>query len=68
MRAKRLRRCPVMIELEGKLIKSRIFACEAEQPAEVSIKIREMGWLPYRVRFDEGQPAWIVSSLHQLRS
>ena len=35
-----------MIELEGKLIKSRIFACEAEQPAEVSIKIREIGLAP----------------------
>jgi hypothetical protein len=52
-----------MIELEGQLIKSRVFASEAEQPAEISIKVRERGWLPYRVRFDQSKPAWIVSSL-----
>jgi hypothetical protein len=57
-----------MIELEGQLIKSQVFASEADEPAEVSIRVREKGWLPYRVRFDEGQAAWIVSSFHMLRS
>ena len=56
------RRCPVIIDLQGQLIKSQIFASEAEPPVEVSIKVRDKGWLPYRVRFDESQAAWIVSS------
>jgi hypothetical protein len=62
------RKRPIMIELDGHLIKSHVLASEAEQPAEVSIKIREKGWLPYRVRFDESQAAWIVSSLYLLRA
>ena len=68
MRAKSRQRCPIMIELDGQVIKSQVFASETEQPVEVSIKVREKGWLPYRVRFDESQAAWIVSSLEQLRS
>jgi hypothetical protein len=68
MRAKSRQRYPIMIELEGQVIKSQVFASEAEQPAEVSIRVREKGWVPYRVRFDESQAAWIVSSLDQPRS
>ena len=63
MRAKNRRRCPVLVELGSDIIKSDIFASDAEQPAEVAIKLREKGWSPYRVRFDDTQAAWIVSSL-----
>ena len=58
------RRCPIIIDLEGQLIKSQIFASKGEAPVEVSIKVREKGWLPYRVRFDESRAVWIVSSLN----
>jgi len=58
----------IMIELQGQLIKLRASASETERPADVSLKVREMGWLPYRVRFDESQTAWVVSSLDALRS
>jgi hypothetical protein len=63
MRAKIRQRCPILIELGGEVIKSEAFASDAEQPAEVAIKIREQGWSPYRVRFDDTKAAWIVSSL-----
>jgi hypothetical protein len=36
------RQRPIMIELDGQLIKSQVFASEAEQPAEVSIRVREV--------------------------
>ena len=62
------RRRPIMIELDGKLINSQVFASETEQPADVSMRVREKGWLPYRVRFDGSQAAWIVSSLDYLRT
>ena len=39
---------------------------DAEQPADVAMKLRDKGWSPYRVRFDDGQAAWIVSSLDKL--
>jgi hypothetical protein len=58
-----IRQRPIMIDLDGKLVHSQVFASAAEQPAEVSMRAREKGWLPYRVRFDESQAAWIVSRL-----
>ena len=68
MRAKNRRRCPVLVELGSDIIKSDIFASDAEQPAEVAIKLREKGWSPYRVRFDDMQASWIVSSLDRTQS
>ena len=59
-------RCPILVELDGSLIKADIFASDAEQPADVAMKLRDKGWSPYRVRFDDGQAAWIVSSLDKL--
>ena len=65
MRAKsRLR--PVFIELGGHVIKADIVASEADEPARVSMKARERGWFPYRVRFDDAQAAWIVSSFDRV--
>jgi hypothetical protein len=63
MRAKIRQRCPIFVELGREVIKSSEFASEVEQPADVALKIREKGWNPYRVRFDECRAAWIVSSL-----
>ena len=59
-------RCPILVELEGSLIKADMFASDAEQPADVATKLRDKGWSPYRVRFDHSQAAWIVSSLDKL--
>ena len=53
---------PVLIELGGRFIKSDIVASDAEEPARVSMKARDKGWSPYRVRFDDSQAAWIVST------
>ena len=53
---------PVLIELGGQIVKSEIVASDAEEPARVSMRARDKGWAPYRVRFDEMQAAWIVSS------
>jgi hypothetical protein len=64
MRTKILR-CPILVEHGGSLIKADIFASDAEQPADVAMKLRDKGWSPYRVRFDDSQAAWIVSSLER---
>jgi hypothetical protein len=53
---------PVLIELGRQTIKTEIQASDGEAPAHVSMWARDKGWLPYRVRFDQGQEAWIVSS------
>jgi len=63
MPAKLRQRCPILIEFRGGEIKVGTFASRGEQPADIAIMIREKGWNPYRVRFDDTRAAWIVSSL-----
>jgi hypothetical protein len=62
-RIKSQRRCPILIEFGGQLVPSNLFASDAEQAAAVAIRIREKGWKPYRVKFDDDTSTWIVSSL-----
>jgi hypothetical protein len=54
---------PIFIEFAGQKMRSELFATEAERSTDISLKVREEGWKPYRVRFDDKRPAWIVSSL-----
>jgi hypothetical protein len=57
------RRCPILVETKGQMIKSDLFASDAEQPADISIKIRDRGWKPFRVRFDDSNSSWVVSTI-----
>ena len=62
-RANIRRRCPILIECQGQVVRSDLFASDAEQPANISMKIREVGWKPFRVRFDDSNSVWVVSTL-----
>jgi hypothetical protein len=63
MRTKQ-RRCPILIEFKGQVVKSDLFATGVEQPADISMKIRDEGLgKPFRVRFDDSKSAWVVSTL-----
>ena len=63
MRTKQ-RRCPILIEFKGEVVKSDLFATDLEEPADISMKIRDEGWgKPFRVRFDDNRSAWVVSTL-----
>ncbi len=42
MRTKQ-RRCPILVEFEGRVVKSELFALDAEQPSDISMKIRDGG-------------------------
>jgi hypothetical protein len=57
------RQCAILVESKGQVIKSDLFASDTEQPADISMKVREQGWKPFRVRFDDSNSAWIVSTL-----
>jgi len=63
MRTKSRVRYPILVEFEGTMTRSELFASETEKPADIAIKIREEGFRPYRVRFDDNSSTWIVSSL-----
>jgi hypothetical protein len=55
--------CPILVEADGKVSRSELFAPPHEPPEQITLKIREMGWKPYRARFDAAQTAWIVSAI-----
>ena len=57
------RRCPILVESKGQAVKTHLFASDAEQPADIAIRVREEGWKPFRVRFDDSNSAWVVSTL-----
>ena len=63
MRGKSRLKCPILIEADGRTAPSALFASAADLPSDVTIRIREVGWQPYRARFDETQIAWIVSAI-----
>ena len=63
MRAKSRVKCPILIEADGRIAPSALFASATDLPSDITIRIREVGWKPYRVRFDETQTAWIVSAI-----
>jgi hypothetical protein len=66
MRAKSRLKCPILIEADGRIARSELFASDKDMPADITIKIRDVGWKPYRIRFDEVQTAWIVSAIDWL--
>jgi hypothetical protein len=66
MRAKSRLKCPILIEADGRIARSELFASDKDLPADITIKIRDVGWKPYRIRFDEAQTAWIVSAMDWL--
>jgi hypothetical protein len=60
-----IRRCPILVDVDGQLIKSELFAPQAEEPVAISLMLREKGWMPIRVRFDEEQSVWIARDLRR---
>jgi len=49
------------VESKGQVVKTHLFVSDAEQPADIAIRVREEGWKPFRVRFDNSNLAWVVS-------
>src|SRR2546423_1774880 len=49
------RKCAILVEFGGQIIRSDHFASEAEKPVEIAMKLRNDGWKPFKVRFDDSQ-------------
>ena len=61
----RRRRCPVLIEMNLQRLPAGIDAPSRAKPADVSLALRERGWTPYRIWFDEGEEAWIAAVIYR---
>jgi hypothetical protein len=64
----RPRRFPVWIDTSLGRLRAGISAAASEEPAVVSLKLRERGWFAYRVRFDAESNIWIASVMNTKRA
>jgi hypothetical protein len=61
-------RFPVFVETASRRVPSGIYASPGDEPAAVSLRLREKGWQPYRARLDEPAGAWIASVIDWKKS
>jgi hypothetical protein len=54
-------RFPVLVEASRSRIPAGFSASKAEEPFRISMRIREQGLVPYKVRFDSNSRVWVVS-------
>ncbi len=55
-----VRKCPVLVETSQGRTSAKVSFSATAQPVDVSLALRENGWMAYRVRFDPGVAAWIA--------
>jgi hypothetical protein len=56
----RKRSCPVLVETYQGRFPSGVYAPTTAHPTEVTIALREKGWVPYRIWFEEQEDLWVA--------
>jgi hypothetical protein len=56
----RKRPCPVLVETYQGRSPSGIYAAPTAQPVEVALALRQKGWEPYRIWFEQQEDLWVA--------
>ncbi len=67
----RMRGFPVLVDVNGRRVATGLRAVATEKPVVVALRLRERGWDPYKVSFDDAGGAWIAlvfERAHKLRA
>jgi hypothetical protein len=56
----RKRHCPVLVETYQGRSPSGVYASPTARPVEVTLALREKGWVPYRVWFEQQEDLWVA--------
>jgi hypothetical protein len=56
----RKRDCPVLVETYQGRFPSGVYAPPKAQPVEVALALRQKGWVPYRVWFEQQEDLWVA--------
>jgi hypothetical protein len=56
----RKRLCPVLVETYQGRSPSGVYARPTAHPTEVTLALREKGWVPYRIWFETQEDLWIA--------
>jgi hypothetical protein len=55
----RTRGFPVLVEVNGRRVATGLRAVATEKPVMVALRLRDRGWDPYKVSFDDEAGEWI---------
>ena len=61
-------RFPVFVDTKLGRLRAGFSASPAEEPAVVALKLRDRGWLAYRIRFEADKEAWVAGVLNTQRA
>jgi len=61
-------RFPVFVDTRLGRMRAGFSAAPSEQPAVVALKLRDRGWIAYKVRFEADQEAWIAAVINSQRA
>jgi hypothetical protein len=56
----RKRHCPVLVETYQGRSPSGVYAPSKARPVEVALALRQKGWVPYRVWFEQQEELWVA--------
>lgn len=56
----RKRHCPVLVETYQGRTSSGIYAPQTAHATEVTLALREKGWVPYRIWFEPEEGLWVA--------
>jgi hypothetical protein len=62
------RRFPVFVDTKLGRLRAGFSASPSEEPAVVALKLRDRGWLAYRIRFEAESEAWVAVVLNTQRA
>jgi hypothetical protein len=54
----RTRGFPVLVEVNGRRVATGLRAAATEKPVVIALQLRDRGWDPYKISFDEDGGAW----------
>jgi hypothetical protein len=64
----RQHRFPVFVDTRFGRIRAGFSAPPTEEPAAVALKLRDRGWIAYRIRFEADDEAWVAAVLNAQRA
>lgn len=53
-------RYPILVDTGRRRVRGGFAAPASEEPAEISLRLRDKGWSAYSIHFDARENAWIA--------
>jgi hypothetical protein len=64
----RQHRFPVFVDTKLGRVRAGFSASPSEEPTVVALKLRDRGWIAYKVRFEAADEAWVAAAVNSQRA